>query len=66
MVTLLSVVTLVVSAVILSYAGAWAVAFGMTAMMVLSALTYRLALLALADTVRLHQERVVTEVGRGS
>ena len=66
MVTLLSVVTLVVSAVILSYAGAWAVAFGMTATMVLSALTYRLALLALADTVRLHQERVVTEVGRGS
>ncbi len=66
MVTLLSVATLMISAAILSYAGAWVVAFGMSAMMVLSALAYRLALPGLADAVRLHQERVISEVGRRS
>jgi len=66
MVTLLLAAGLLIPAVVLSNTGPWAVAIGMIVMMMSSALAYGLALPTWAGGVRLHQERVVTQLSRGT
>lgn len=66
MVTLPLVAGLAIPAVVLSGTGAWAVAIVMIVMMVSSTLAYGLALPTWAGAVRLHQECLVTQLGRGT